>query len=88
MAPPLASITTPVQNFPPALLAPPHFRVNQIVPTQNEIQELKALYQNMANHITLLSRQNNGRRYPYPIVDRAQNQQVITNNIDLTSTFG
>lgn len=40
----------------------------------------------MANQITILSRQNNARRYPYPIVEKAQH--VLVENTNQASSFG
>jgi len=63
--PPLASIPTPIHQFPLTLPAPrapldllalPQPGINQGNPTLNESQELKSLCRNMANQITLLSR--------------------------------
>ena len=80
MAPPLASIlalvqqwplTLPVPRAPLALPAPPQPNMNQGVASSIEIQELQNLCRNMANHITILSRQSNVRRYPYPAIEKA-----------------
>ena len=96
MAPPLASIPALVQQFPLALptpraplalLAPSQPGINQVTPSSNEIQELKALCKNMANQITLLSRESNARRYPYLAPDKAQNQHVLVENADRASSF-
>jgi len=70
----------PTPRAPLALIAPHHWGINQVNPSSNEIQELKALCKNMANQITLLSRQSNARRYPYPTLDKAQNQHVLVEN--------
>ena len=93
IASPLASIPTPTQQFlltlpipraPLALPTPPQLGMNQEVASSNEIQELKMLCKNMANQITILSRYNNAKRYPYPIVEKAQH--VLVENLDQDSS--
>lgn len=60
--------------------------MNQGVASSTEIQELQNLCENMANQITILSRQNNVRRYPYPVIEKAQH--VLNENVDQASSFG